>query len=687
MYVCMYVCIHVCIYKHLGSMPLVWRTSARAQHMCCRAVLRVWFWWVWVWVALCLEHRDSEGRVWLSRIEWQPWMCVRVMGPTKSPPGRSSSDSALPSKTMWSTMRWDSSPGSGWRWISKKCGGGKEGCVRDGNLWDHLRYGSMPGNCWMAKDECMFWRKLWITTMSLALLCFRLCTCTRPARFTRWTKVGLRRSLRGALKLGDSPVPLPEHGVPQATGSCLFCIFAMGILCALNGGAVYAVGLLVLQALQPMDGASLLHPVKCPCPGLSLDHVVCSLRMPAAWLSDLMVHWLVRAQAAFLRCTADMSEEGDVHSSDIEGGTTGGAATMEDPRRGTRIWELPRGPPPPVPVNETAERREQRESARRVAQAISFRVSGAVGHEIEVALTDIDEHLQRLPSRGLQHPWALWCGSDDGPEEEARTRADAREVTDEPVDEEIMTDLTVNPGEVMEATGPTACASTSSTSTTPVGEGVSKAAAKPKVARANRKSGPQGPLMVGRFVITVCMHYWIAFGAHAVLMSSPGAALSIVPETAGRKAAGTGKPRPVPVLQFAGPSGALLSPWTVIAKETTACLAWSFTTCLHLCTPIPTTWLARYSFSRPQCTRWGSGPSASFQNCYVQPEKPTRWTTGNRTIGPWTGKAGLGSPLLRRTAHGLLEVLLLSWLWSGGGMISCLKHWFWILGTWLALSP
>ena len=301
---------------------------------------------------------------------------------------------------------------------------------------------------------------------------------------------------------------------------------------------MYAVGLLVLQALQPMDGASLLHPVKCPCPCLSLDHVVCSLRMPAAWLSDLMAHWLVWAQAAPLRCTADMSAEGDVHSPDIEGGTTGGAATMEDPRRGTRIWELPRGPPPPVPVNETAERREQRESARRVAQAISFRVSGAVaaslqavGHEIEVALTDIDEdalgsgqlgiHLQRLPPRGLQHPWALWCGSEDGPEEEARTRAEAREVTEELMDEEIMTDLTVNPGEAMDATGPTASASTSSTSATPAGDGVSKAAAKPKVARTNRKSGPQGQLLVGRFVITVCMHNWIALGAHAVLMSSP----------------------------------------------------------------------------------------------------------------------------------------------------------------------
>ena len=105
-----------------------------------------------------------------------------------------------------------------------------------------------------------------------------------------------------------------------------------------------------------------------------------------------------------------MSAEDDVRSSDIEEEAAGGHG------RTTRIWEVPRGPPPRVPVNEPATVREQRASERRAAQAVSQRVSAAVAkslmpvtRDIRVTLTDIDEdaletgqiglHVQRLAAR------------------------------------------------------------------------------------------------------------------------------------------------------------------------------------------------------------------------------------------------------------------------------------------------
>ncbi|CAE7695511.1 Crnkl1 [Symbiodinium sp. CCMP2592] len=95
-----------------------------------------------------------------------------------------------------------------------------------------------------------------------------------------------------------------------------------------------------------------------------------------------------------------------------------------------RIWEAPRGPPPPIPVNEPQADREARESRVRIQGAVSMRVSGAiiqtlseVGFQMDLVLTDVDQgaleggclgvHVSRLPPRGEDHPWAVW-NMDDG---------------------------------------------------------------------------------------------------------------------------------------------------------------------------------------------------------------------------------------------------------------------------------
>ncbi|CAE7801944.1 Crnkl1 [Symbiodinium sp. CCMP2592] len=129
------------------------------------------------------------------------------------------------------------------------------------------------------------------------------------------------------------------------------------------------------------------------------------------------------------------SRTGGGTSSRMEDDYTDATPDVPGPARGVRIWDAPRGPPPPIPVNEPP------------ARALSFPVADALireGHDVQVALTDIDAdalrsgflgiHLQSLPTRGTAHPWALWCGSDDGPIEEARARTAGRPAVEDDED-------------------------------------------------------------------------------------------------------------------------------------------------------------------------------------------------------------------------------------------------------------
>ena len=226
---------------------------------------------------------------------------------------------------------------------------------------------------------------------------------------------------RGAFRLNGSAGPGPVPRL-QALVSCLFGVLVMGFFLVVCGGIVYLIGMFTLQAMHPETGPP--HRLACPCHRLRLGHVMNSLCVRADRMysfSERPMTWTVWAQASFGREKPDMSAEDDVHSSDIEEE----AAAAGGRGRTTRIWEVPRGPPLPVSVNEPAAVKEQRASERRVAQAISQRVSAAVTEslmpvtqEIHAALTDIDEdaledgqvavHIQRLPEHGLQHPWTLW---------------------------------------------------------------------------------------------------------------------------------------------------------------------------------------------------------------------------------------------------------------------------------------
>ena len=161
---------------------------------------------------------------------------------------------------------------------------------------------------------------------------------------------------------------------------------------------MYFAGMLILQAMHPTGHSHRLHQIKCPSHRLQLGHAVCSLCILAAWMNQVYERslvWVVWAQTFPGFGVPVMSEDADRHSSDTEAlfaGETG------DLGRGTRLWELPRGPPPPVPVNEPMEVRARREGERRAAQAISQRVSGAVA-----------EALQPVSRKAVLDPGPLGC--------------------------------------------------------------------------------------------------------------------------------------------------------------------------------------------------------------------------------------------------------------------------------------
>ena len=142
------------------------------------------------------------------------------------------------------------------------------------------------------------------------------------------------------------------------------------------------------------------HADQRPCRCFSFTHVCLSLHVLTACLPQETVQTILRAVWAHSRPWLEASRT-----------TTGGmepssADLFEDmpeseaepePGNRPRIWDAPRGPPPLIPVNETREQREHRESQRRILGALFFRVSGAVadalrraGYETEVTLTDID---------------------------------------------------------------------------------------------------------------------------------------------------------------------------------------------------------------------------------------------------------------------------------------------------------
>ena len=100
------------------------------------------------------------------------------------------------------------------------------------------------------------------------------------------------------------------------------------------------------------------HRLECPSHRLCIGHIMCNLRVAAVRMCSCCERPMARrvwAQASSGLSMSGMSAEDDVHSSDFEEE----AATAGGRGRTTRIWEVPRGPPPPVRVNEPEEVREQ----------------------------------------------------------------------------------------------------------------------------------------------------------------------------------------------------------------------------------------------------------------------------------------------------------------------------------------
>ena len=161
----------------------------------------------------------------------------------------------------------------------------------------------------------------------------------------RKTQADFCRTLRGAVRLGGCLGPRAAHADLQALGLCFCSALVLGGLCAIHGGAVYFAGMLILQAMHPTGHSHRLHQIKCPSHRLQLGHLVCSLCILAAWMSQAYARslvWVVWAQALPGFGVPVMSEDDDRRSSDTEAlfaGETG------DLGRGTRLWELPRGPP------------------------------------------------------------------------------------------------------------------------------------------------------------------------------------------------------------------------------------------------------------------------------------------------------------------------------------------------------
>ena len=181
---CMYACMHAWMYVRMyvcisiSALPmLVWRTSTREPR----------FSIVWAVAQFAASWHMPA---------WRP------TAPTRSQPGAATCGSARPLRTLLSIMPWVGLPSSGVDSTYVRHAVGKPSCVRDGNQQGHSRYGLMHGNCLMGEVGYMYWRRLWTMIASLALLCFRLCMAFSGAPWTLWIEQDLKRSLRGAMRLG-----------------------------------------------------------------------------------------------------------------------------------------------------------------------------------------------------------------------------------------------------------------------------------------------------------------------------------------------------------------------------------------------------------------------------------------------------------------------------------------------------
>ena len=286
---------------------------------------------------------------------WNPWTWLRSTGRTSSHAG------------WWSSTHWAGECGPLW---SSDCTCRDGSANPLGSRWrsdDAATYGGtmhLPSISCMRVGFCSGTPTEWQYSVmsacliwSFALPCLVCYACDKTQGLTAWTEptwapltclfrktqAELCRTLRGAVRL-----PRPAHADLKALGLCFCCALVLGGLCAIHGGAVYFAGMLILQAMHPTGHSHRLHQIKCPSHRLQLGHAVCSLCILAAWMSQVYERslvWVVWAQTFPGFGVPVMSEDADRHSSDTEAlfaGETG------DLGRGTRLWELPRGPPPPA---------------------------------------------------------------------------------------------------------------------------------------------------------------------------------------------------------------------------------------------------------------------------------------------------------------------------------------------------
>ena len=209
---------YVCMYKHLGSKMSVWRTGAGA-----RKTREVKSWWFEVWSVFwgvfwgCRLGKFCQEHTWQGcsgmRV-WRPW--IRVSPGWTEHIWQPSAIENFVEYYMLGQLTWQ------WMGLDIKEIRRRQRRLRE--RWESVgpsKSGLMGGASWTAGAGCMSWRKPWLLIASLALLCSRLSTCSRQDLSSRWTKVELERTIRGALHLGRAQRRPPSQDILQALGSCL----------------------------------------------------------------------------------------------------------------------------------------------------------------------------------------------------------------------------------------------------------------------------------------------------------------------------------------------------------------------------------------------------------------------------------------------------------------------------------